>query len=83
MMNALTESLAGIATSSPEVMHGTLVFAGTRVPVVNLLGHLATGATLDSFLCDFPGVTREQAEELLTRLGVLISPEMFDLVPSR
>jgi len=56
MMNALTESLAGIATSSPEVMHGTLVFTGTRVPVANLLGHLAAGGTLASFLCDFPGV---------------------------
>lgn len=63
-------------------MHGTLVFTGTRVPVANLLGHLAAGGTLASFLCDFPGVTREQAEELLTQLGVLISPEMFELVPS-
>jgi uncharacterized protein (DUF433 family) len=81
-MKALAEILDGVAVSNPDVMHGTIVFIGTRVPVVNLLGHLASGEDLESFLCTFPGVSREQAEEFLTRLGSLISPEMFDLVPS-
>lgn len=45
----------------PEVLNGDLVFAGTRVPVKNLVDHLAAGDTLDYFLDGFPGVSREQA----------------------
>lgn len=81
-MKALLKALDGVAWSNPEVMHGTIVFIGTRVPVVNLLGHLAEGRDLASFLESFPSVTRDQAEALLDRLGCLISPEMYDLVPS-
>ncbi len=42
-------------------MNGALVFAGTRVPVKILMDHLAAGDSLDEFLEDFPGVSREQA----------------------
>lgn len=42
-------------------MNGTLVFAGTRVPVEILIQHLAAGDGLDRFLDDFPTVSREQA----------------------
>ena len=42
-------------------MHGTLVFAGTRVPVESLIQHLVAGDSLDIFLDDFPTVSREQA----------------------
>jgi uncharacterized protein (DUF433 family) len=45
----------------PEVLGGTPVFRGTRVPVKNLLDYLAAGDTLDQFLDDFPTVKREQA----------------------
>ena len=41
-------------------MHGTLVFAGTRVPVESLIQHLVAGDSLDVFLDDFPTVSREQ-----------------------
>ena len=51
--------------SNPEVLGGTLVFAGTRVPVDALWNNLADGATLDEFLDWFPTVTREQAEAVL------------------
>lgn len=47
--------------SDPEIMGGTPVFQGTRVPVQNLLDYLEGGETLDEFLDGFPGVTREQA----------------------
>ena len=47
--------------SDPEIMGGTPVFQGTRVPVQNLLDYLEGGETLDEFLDGFPGVSREQA----------------------
>jgi uncharacterized protein (DUF433 family) len=50
-----------ILSRDPDVMHGALVFAGTRVPVEILVQHLAAGDTLDKFLDDFPTVSREQA----------------------
>lgn len=47
--------------SDPEIMGGTPVFVGTRVPVKNLVDYLAGGETLDEFLDQFPSVSREQA----------------------
>jgi uncharacterized protein (DUF433 family) len=44
-----------------EILGGTPVFRGTRVPVKNLLDYLTAGDTLDQFLDDFPTVKREQA----------------------
>ena len=49
----------------PEILGGMPVFMGTRVPVQNLLDYLAEGEPLDSFLDDFPAVTREQAVSVL------------------
>lgn len=54
-----------IVSCNPEVMSGTLVFAGTRVPVKTLIQHLTAGDSLDDFLDDFPSVTREQAVAFL------------------
>lgn len=50
---------------NPNVMWGTPVFAGTRVPAVTLFDYLATGATVEEFLIDFPSVPREFAEQVL------------------
>ena len=47
--------------SDPEVLGGTPVFVGTRVPLKNLTDYLSAGHPLEEFLDDFPGVTREQA----------------------
>jgi uncharacterized protein (DUF433 family) len=49
----------------PEILSGTPVFIGTRVPVRTLLDYLEGGDTLDDFLADFPGVSREQAVQFL------------------
>lgn len=49
-----------IITSSPDVMGGTPVFAGTRVPVQTLLDYLKAGESIDDFLEGFPTVTKEQ-----------------------
>jgi uncharacterized protein (DUF433 family) len=47
--------------SDPEILDGTPVFVGTRVPVQNLIDCLEAGDSLDEFLDSFPTVTREQA----------------------
>jgi len=46
---------------SPDVLSGTPVFAGTRVPVQTLIDYLEAGDCLEDFLKDFPTVSREQA----------------------
>ncbi|MFD1468575.1 DUF433 domain-containing protein [Hymenobacter caeli] len=51
--------------SDPEILGGTLVFNGTRVPIKNLFDYLETGETIEEFLADFPSVARDQV------LGVL------------
>jgi len=50
-----------VVRCDPDVLGGTPVFAGTRVPVKNLLDYLVAGDSLDRFLDHFPSVTREQA----------------------
>ena len=51
--------------SDPEIMGGTPVFIGTRVPVRILFEHLEAGDSLEVFLDDFPSVTRERAVQVL------------------
>jgi uncharacterized protein (DUF433 family) len=51
--------------SDPEIMGGTPVFVGTRVPVETLLDYLEAGDPLDEFLEDFPSVSREQVVAVL------------------
>ncbi len=63
--------------SDPDIMGGTPVFSGTRVPVQTFVEYLEAGDPLDEFLLDFPSVSREQAvavlelakELLLARVG--------------
>ena len=54
-------TLDSVVQTDPEILGGTPVFRGTRVPVKNLLDYLAAGDSLDQFLDDFPTVKREQA----------------------
>ncbi|HEY5063688.1 MAG TPA: DUF433 domain-containing protein [Xanthobacteraceae bacterium] len=49
-----------IVSRDPEIMGGTPVFLGTRVPLQALLDHLEAGDSIDEFLEGFPTVTREQ-----------------------
>lgn len=46
--------------SDPQIMGGTPVFVGTRVPFQTLIDYIEGGDTIDEFLDDFPTVTREQ-----------------------
>ncbi|MGH9784915.1 MAG: DUF433 domain-containing protein [Terriglobia bacterium] len=47
--------------SDPDILGGTPVFVGTRVPLRNLIDYLERGHSLDEFLDSFPSVSREQA----------------------
>ena len=52
-------------TIDPQVVSGTPVFRGTRVPVEALINNLEAGLSIDEFLNHFPTVTREQALQVL------------------
>ncbi|HEX6044556.1 MAG TPA: DUF433 domain-containing protein [Pyrinomonadaceae bacterium] len=54
------EELKGIIHSDPEIMGGTPVFVGTRVPFQNLIDALEGGESVEDFLEAFPTVTRQQ-----------------------
>jgi uncharacterized protein (DUF433 family) len=53
---------------SDDILGGTPVFAGTRVPLQTLFDYLEEGDTLDEFLDDFPAVSREHAIKVLEKL---------------
>jgi uncharacterized protein (DUF433 family) len=55
------EELKGIVHSDPEIMGGTPVFVGTRVPLQNLIDCLEGGESVEDFLQAYPTVKREQA----------------------
>ena len=55
------KSTANVIHSHPDILGGTPVFVGTRVPAQSLFDYLEAGDTLDEFLHQFPSVKREQA----------------------
>ncbi len=65
-------SFAEIVVVNPELMNGTPCFAGTRVPVRNLLDYLEAGDTLDEFLAQFPSVSREKAVAFMEQSSRLL-----------
>jgi uncharacterized protein (DUF433 family) len=60
---------SSVVHSDPEILCGTPVFVGTRVPFRSLIDYLEQGSTLAEFLEDFPTVTREQAVAALEEAG--------------
>ena len=62
-----------IINIDPEILGGTPVFYGTRVPIKNLFDYLETGESIDYFLDDFEGVQREQVISLLQMSQKLIA----------
>lgn len=58
---------------NPEILGGTPVFRGTRVPIETLFDHLKSGVTIEEFLDDFPSVNREQVTQVLELVGQLFS----------
>ncbi len=57
---------------NPDILGGTPVFSGTRVPVRILMEHLEAGDRLDEFLEDYPTVTRDQAVAVLERAKAML-----------
>ncbi len=54
-----------LVVRDPQILGGTPVFVGTRVPVETLIAHLKAGDTMDRFLEDFPSVSRATVEGYL------------------
>ncbi len=59
-------------TIDPDIVSGTPVFRGTRVPVQTLFDYIADGSTLDEFLENFPTVQRVDALVVLQNIGPLV-----------
>lgn len=66
-----------VISSSPEVMGGTPVFSGTRIPVETFIEYLEGGESIDDFLEGFPSVTREKRwspSSRRRRRGLAVAP---------
>ncbi len=61
-----------IIVRDPEIMSGTPVFRGTRVPFQNLIDYLKGGSSIEEFLDDFPTVSRQDALAVLEQANQLI-----------
>jgi uncharacterized protein (DUF433 family) len=60
--------MTDLINRSDDILGGTPVFAGTRVPVQTLFDYLEEGDSLDEFLDDFPSVSREHAIKVLEKM---------------
>jgi uncharacterized protein (DUF433 family) len=71
-----------ILTRDKDILGGTPVFTGTRVPVDALIAHLKAGDSLETFLADCPSVNREQAVAFLEFAEQLVIHEVRDARPT-
>lgn len=67
-----------LITIDKEILGGQAVFTGTRVPVETLFDHLEAGVSIDEFLEDFPGATRQQAVDLLEAANKLLTSKNIE-----
>lgn len=65
---------------SDEILGGTPVFAGTRVPVRTLFDYLEEGDTLDEFLDDFPAVSKEHAVKVLEETKEIMLSQEYESI---
>jgi len=72
MRLAMTIDSQSVIVQDPEFLSGQPVFRGTRVPFQPLLEYLEGGDTLDEFLEQYPGVSREQAVAALEEAKALV-----------
>ena len=61
----MKKHMSNVIVSNTGILSGTPVFQGTRVPVQTLLDYLEAGDSIETFLDDFPTVSREQAVAVL------------------
>ena len=82
MQTTESRSITGgesVIHSRKDVMGGTPIFVGTRVPLKNLFDYLAGGYNLDEFLADFPGVSREQAIRTLDMAREILEQMAYEV----
>lgn len=72
------KNLTDIIVSNTDILNGTPVFSGTRVPVQNLVDCLEAGDSIDLFLYDFPTVKRNQVIAVLEAF----KKEMLEALPA-
>ena len=70
--------IKSLITIDKDIQGGQPVFSGTRVPVESLFDHLESGVCLDDFLEDFPGVTRQQAVDLLEAANKILTSKNLE-----
>ena len=70
-------SIAAIVHSDPDILGGTPVFVGTRVPFRNLIDYLERNHSLDEFLDSFPTVSQEQAVAALEAAHEAVSARAY------
>ena len=75
----MTRLTPSVIVKSPDILSGTPVFAGTRVPIKNLLDYVREGENVAEFLDDFPSVSRDQVDSVLALAETLLM-ETVDLV---
>jgi len=78
---AASRRLGECVEKDPARLGGEPVFRGTRVPLKSLFDHLAAGDSLDTFLEDFPGVTREQVSSVLETAGLYLLAGVLEPKP--
>jgi uncharacterized protein (DUF433 family) len=61
--------ITSVVHCDPDLLGGTPVFVGTRVPLQNLIDYLLAGDSFDDFLRSFPTVSHEKATAALDRIG--------------
>lgn len=71
--------LSDIIISDPEILSGTPVFKGTRVPVKNLFDYLEAGDSVDAFIEDFDYIPRESVLKVLkVSEQILSQPSLYE-----
>ena len=70
-------NLLSVIHSDTDILGGTPVFIGTRVPVKTLLDYLAAGVPLDEFLDHFPSVRKEQAIAVLNLAQDILTTQLL------
>ena len=71
-------TLREVVHADPDILSGTPIFVGTRVPVRIFLDYLEGGEPLDEFLDNYPSVTREQAVTFLEEAGKAALAQIAD-----
>ena len=69
-----------LINKDPEILGGTPVLFGTRVPIRILIEHLEAGDRLDDFLESYPTVSRNQAIEVLRRAKVVLTEKSNEII---